>query len=263
MSSLTGTVGAQARILFSIGSRILQMKTRESPLGILSSLIEPLATILMMTLIFTAIRFRVPGLGDYLMLFFMTGTIPISIFRGGAMSAEQGYRQLRKVLVLPHLRPLDLMMGGTFLNTMVLTLLMVLMTAFFIVVYGVSWPENIAMCFVPLLGNSLLGLGIGAINITIKTWFPFWGVIFGTVTGPLGILSGMFFTAESMPPKIQAILYYNPLLHSTELLRTYFYPEFHSNFFDPLYYWGWVFGALAVGLLCERTFRYRLLHSKR
>jgi len=61
-----------------------------------------------------------------------------------------------------------------------------------------------------------------------------------------------------IPPQVLGILYWNPFFHSTDLCRSYFFPDYTSDFFDPYYYYGWVVGALAIGLACERTFRYRL-----
>ena len=256
------SIGSQARIIFTIASRDTQIKHSESPIGILSSLLEPLATLLLMTLIFTSIRMRHAGMGDYLLLFLMTGILPISQFKGAAMSGERTFRRMRKTLALPRLRPLDLILGGILSNFLAVGALFICITMFFHIVYNTEEPYELFMSMVPAIGNACIGFGFCCVNITIKTWFPFWGTIFGIVMTPVGIMSGMFFTAQTMPPSIQAILYWNPFMHSTELTRMFFFEDFHSDFFDPYYYFSWVGGSLFVGLLVERTFRYRLLGSK-
>ncbi|WMS40973.1 ABC transporter permease [Acuticoccus sp. MNP-M23] len=261
-TTLSGTFVAQSRIIWTVATRLLQLKTRESPLGVFSSLIEPLAMILMMTLVFSTIRMRVPQAGDYLMLFFMTGIIAINVFKQGQMAGEQGYMRLRRVLGLPHVRPIDLMVSGIFTNTLVMISLFLGMTVFFCVVYDAPWPQNLMLSLAAPVCNSFIALGFASLNAVIKTWFKFWGVIWSTVTMPLAICSGMFYTAESMPLSVQKILFYNPILHSTEFVRSVYFEDYNSGFFSPAYYFSWVIGALVLGLLLERTFRYRLLNVK-
>jgi capsular polysaccharide transport system permease protein len=225
---------------------------------VLSALVEPLATIAMLTLVFSAIRLRAPGSGDFVMLFLMSGVIPISTFKSSAAGADRAFITMRRALILPQLRPLDLITGGVLVRLVSFVTLFVLITLFFRLIYDTPEPEILILALVPLFGNALMGLGMGSINLVIKSWFPFWGIIFNIVTAPLGILSGIFFNASMLPPKIVDILYYNPFFHSTELCRQFFFPDYTSPMFDPYYYGGWVFGLLAVGLLCERFFRYRL-----
>ncbi|MBJ3775105.1 ABC transporter permease [Acuticoccus mangrovi] len=255
-------ISAQARILYAVAARDVMLKHRESPLGVLTAVVEPLATIGMMTLAFSLIRLRDPGLGDYLMLFLMTGIIPISIFRLSSLGGERTFMKLRRSLVLPHLGVLDLVIGGILANFLTLAALFLLITVFFKLVFKVVEPEYWILSLFPGFCNALIGFGFCMVNMTIKSWFPFWGNIFSIITTPLGIASGMFYTADRLPPQVVAYLYYNPFMHSTELTRTFFFPEYTSQFFDPIYYGGWVVGSVAVGLLCEWIFRYRLIGSK-
>lgn len=261
-TSIGQSISAQARIIYACATRLLQMKTRESPLGVFSLLLEPIATIGVMTLVFSYVRFRVPRLGDYIMIFLMTGILPISLFRQGIIGADSGFMRLRRLLVMPQIQPTDLMLAGVMLSLLVLWTLFVSFTVFFHYVYDMEWPENLIFCFIPAFCNAMFGYGVGMINMVIKTWWRYWGTLFGIAMAPIGIMSGMFYTVENMPLQVQKILYYNPLMHSTELVRTYYFWEYNSTFFDPFYYYGFTFGALLVGLMCERFFRYRLLHQK-
>jgi capsular polysaccharide transport system permease protein len=69
----------------------------------------------------------------------------------------------------------------------------------------------------------------------------------------------MFYTAQTAPPMALPYLWYNPLFHSTELMREYYYYDYTSPIFDPYYYYGWALTSLAVGLALERLLRHRLL----
>ena len=259
MAHFAEALSAQARIVWAVAVRDAIARNRTSPLGVLTALVEPLATISILALIISQVRMRVPEMGDYLVLFLMTAVIPITLFRAGAANVERAMIVMHRALVLPQLRPLDLMLGALLVHFVTLVALFLCLTVFFGLVFKVPMPENIMLALVPCIGNALLGLGAGAINLSIRTWFPFWSKIFGIVIGPIGIMSGLFYTASSMPESVQRILYYNPLMHSTEMCRSFYFNEFESSFFDPTYYFGWVFGVLFVGLACERLFRYRMM----
>lgn len=262
-TSIGHSISTQARVSYACGARLLGQKTRETPLGIFSAWVEPLATIFIMTLVFSSVRFRVPTLGDWLMIFLMTGILPISVWRQSVIQGDSAVQRLRRVFVMPQIQPVDAMFAGVMTSLLVIWTLFLGITFFFVLVYDMDWPQNLVFCFIPAFTNTMMALGFAMINLVIKTWWRYWGVVFATVTGPIGIMSGMFYTIDRMPKQVQDILYYNPLMHSTELVRTYYFKEYTSTFFDPLYYYGFSFGILLVGLMCERLFRYRILHLKK
>ena len=55
------------------------------------------------------------------------------------------------------------------------------------------------------------------------------------LTKPLFIISGMFYTFESLPPQAQAVLWYNPLLHAVGLMRSGFYGGYDAYYVSPGY----------------------------
>ncbi|WP_420392632.1 ABC transporter permease [Acuticoccus sp.] len=262
MASIAASLTSTARVVYSVAQRDTQSKHAESPIGLFAMVLEPFAMMCVMSVVFATIKMRVPGMGDYLMLFIMTGTLPLSMFRGGVSSAERAARKMKRALVLPQIQPIDLVMGGILANFLAVLALYLVITAMFHFFYGTDEPEALLLSIVPAVCNACIALGFACLNMVIKTWFKFWGFIFAMATAPLNICSGMFYTAESLPPKIQEVLWWNPFLHSTELTRTYYFPEFESGFFSPSYYFAWVIGAPLVGLTLERMFRYRLLRSK-
>ena len=204
-----------------------------------------------------------PTLGDWLMIFLMTGILPITVFRQSVTQGAAAVNKLRRVFVMPQVLPFDAMVAGVLTALLIIWTLFMGITIFFVLFYDMRWPQSLVLCFVPAFSNTMLGLGFAMLNLVIMTWWKYWGTVFSTLTAPIGIMSGMFYTIDRMPKQVQDILYYNPLMHSTELVRTYYFKEYTSTFFDPLYYYGFSFGILLVGLMCERLFRYRILHLKK
>ena len=53
----------------------------------------------------------------------------------------------------------------------------------------------------------LLGLGFGTLNCVLFGFLPTWRNIWNVLTKPLFLMSGMFYTFESLPQRAQAILW--------------------------------------------------------
>ncbi|ORE95523.1 ABC transporter permease [Acuticoccus yangtzensis] len=261
MASVGEAVSRQAGVIYSVAMREAQTRNVESPVGVFSMVLEPVAMLTMMTIIFTYVRLRTGGMGDYIMVFLMTGIVPLSVFRSSVTGGDRTYNRMKRLLVLPNMQPIDLVIGGILLQLLAMMGLYTLITFFFHYFYGTDTPEYFWLSMLPAMGNCCIAFGFCMLNMVIKLYFKFWGTLFGILTGPLNIVSGMFFTAETLPPAMLKYLYYNPFMHSTELTRSFYFPEYTSHFFDIYYYGGWCAGGIVVGLLLERAYRYRLLHA--
>jgi capsular polysaccharide transport system permease protein len=262
MANLVHSLTVQARVVYAVMSRELRVRHISSPVGVFSALVEPLGTLLVFATIMTYIRFRHPSIGESLILFLMTGIFTLSCFRGGLSGAERVFERMKRSLAIPEISPLDLMLAGALVNFLTIAVLFHGITAFYILVYDADVPKSVLLPMVPMAGVMLMGIGFAGINMTIKIWFPFWGKIFSTLIAPINILSGMFYTADTVPPMMLKYVSWNPLFHATEACRQWYFPSYDSPMFDPWYFFSWVFGLLFVGVLCERFFRYRLLALK-
>src|SRR5690606_23977415 len=62
------------------------------------------------------------------------------------------------------------------------------------------------------------------------SFYPVWQRIWGIISRPLFIISGVFFTFESMPEAIRTVLYWNPLVHVVGETRRGFYPAYDGDY---------------------------------
>ena len=61
-------------------------------------------------------------------------------------------------------------------------------------------------------------------------FFPTWKNVWSMFSRPIFLLSGVLYIYESVPTAFQAILWWNPLLHVTGLMRSGFFGSY-----DPAY----------------------------
>jgi capsular polysaccharide transport system permease protein len=60
-------------------------------------------------------------------------------------------------------------------------------------------------------------------------------MIWSQITRVMYFCSGIFYVAEKMPPRIRAVLIWNPILQCIELLRSGFYSGFAPPWLEPGY----------------------------
>jgi len=64
---------------------------------------------------------------------------------------------------------------------------------------------------------------------------------------------------EAVPAGAQAVLWWNPLVHVTALMRAGFYPTYEPTFVSPVYVMLFALAPLALGVLLLRVLKARML----
>ncbi|MEP1945520.1 MAG: hypothetical protein ABJJ20_01770, partial [Lentilitoribacter sp.] len=75
------------------------------------------------------------------------------------------------------------------------------------------------------------------------------------------IASGVIFIYEDMPPLAQDILWWNPVLHGTGLVRSGFYPTYHPSYVSLEYAFAVALILMAIGLFFLRAYQGKVLNS--
>ena len=259
MNNLGSPLQIFVRNTFSMVLREMRSKFGEQKLSYAWALLEPLGWVLMMSLIFMAMGSHVPPVGDSFVLFFSTGLVPFSAFRDTGNVVRSAVKQNKPLLFFPIIKPID-----AFVSRAVLELLTQI-TVFAIIVgthtfaYQAPLHADWVNVIIPFVLLAIMGFNIGIINCVIGAHFHAWEQIWGVISRPMFILSGIFFVADAMPSEVRAVLSWNPMMHCIEWLRTGFYPEFNSTFVDVGYVLSFTFGGLFVALVLERIFRNKIL----
>jgi len=95
----------------------------------------------------------------------------------------------------------------------------------------------------------LLGLGIGVINCAVTGLFPVWDVVWSMITRPLFIASGILYLYDDLPQLAREILWYNPLIHITGLMRQGFFPTYKPIYINEVYVIITALVSLVLGLI--------------
>lgn len=227
---------------------IREMITRygRSPGGYIWALIEPAGMIILLSLAFSQF-IHLPPLGTSFILFYATGYLPFHAYADIAMTTGQSVKVNKSLLHLPMIRPIDTIISRYLLG--LLTLIIVSFIIFAAMLYftddRVSFSP--APLLVALFTASFLGLGAGTLNAILFQFFPAWERVWPIISRPLFLVSGVFYTVESLPSAAQSIIVWNPLVHVIGTARMAFYPSYNGDYIDLLYVFAIAIGSFLIG----------------
>jgi capsular polysaccharide transport system permease protein len=149
----------------------------------------------------------------------------------------------RQLMQFPAVTPIDAVLARFILS--VLTIIVVTVLIFTALFWLVDDPVQLALgpVFSGMGAAMLLGLGVGTLNAVIFVFVPIWERVWVIINRPLFIISGVFFTFESLPRQAQEILWWNPIVHIVGEVRSGIYPIYEGAYVSLLY-------VLGVAVLC-------------
>lgn len=246
------------RVLFALTVREMSTTFGQSWGGYFWAIAEPLGGILLLSLIF-GIALRTPPLGTSFMLFYASGYIPYNTYRVVSSEVTASLRSNRGLLSYPVVTMLDAVLSKFIFSTLTMLLVMVILYGSILATLG--QPVNIDFGLVALaffLG-ALFGLGVGALNCVLFTFFPVWRSIWKILSRPKFILSGVLFLYEAVPPGMQELLWFNPLAHVIGLMREGIYGGYHPDYVSVPYVVGVSVSLFVTGAYLLRRHATALL----
>lgn len=232
-------------LLKELVKRGIKLKYRRSYLGIMWSLLEPLLTMIVLTLIFSNLLGR--GGKEY-PVYILSGRLLYSFFSQGTTYALKSIRSnssmIKKVYIPKYLYPLS----GVLFNYIIFIISM-LVLALVMTVLGIKPTLYLLQAFVPLLILFLLTLGVGMILSTIGVFFRDMEYLWGVATMLIMYASAIFYYPETiLDAQTGWILRYNPLFAIISNFRSALFGE-PMDLFYTFYSLGFSAAALVIGVV--------------
>jgi len=235
------------RVVVALVIREMQSRFGTKPGGYAWAIVDPLAHVATMTIIFSAFA-RTPAIGKDFGLFFASGYLPFTFYQGMSTFIAGAIRANKNLFSYPVISPFDAMVARyilQFVTSVAVTIVVMLLCT----TEGGSLSQlNLGMAIEAAISASLIGMGIGMINVSLFEKFPLYENIFGIINRPMFMVSGVFMLPDSMPGPIHQTLMWNPLVHVVMWFRQAIYPEYMAYGIDKLYVLKCVCLVLATGL---------------
>lgn len=219
-----------------------------SPGGYVWAILEPVAAIAVLSAVFSA-GFKSPPIGNNFPLFFAAGYLPFALFNEVSLKIAQSLRFSKQLLAYPAVKYTDAILARLILNTLTQLLVAFLVVAGIEIIFDLNTIIRIGPIFVGLAMAVALGFGIGTMNCYLMTAFPVWERVWRIATRPLVLISGVIFLYENMPTAAQDILWYNPLVHVTGVMRRGFFISYEADYVSAVYAFGTALVLAAFGML--------------
>jgi len=235
------------RVIIALMMREMTTRYGRSAGGYLWALLEPIGMIAVLAIVFSQ-ALRSPQLGDSFPLFFATGYMAFGYYGELSNFASAAIAMNKPLLTLPRVTPIDAVFARFLLQFITLSVTTI------IILGGIMWMEDIhtVLDYASILKAvgyaSILGLGVGITNTVIFAFVPTYQNVWKIITRPMFLISGVFFIMEDLPDAVQSILWWNPVIHATALMRKGFYPLYDASFVSELYLGGLGIGFVTLGL---------------
>ncbi|MFZ0242468.1 MAG: ABC transporter permease [Desulfobacterales bacterium] len=254
MTGLQAAARVQGRVVWALMLRETKTLFGKHKLGYLWALINAAFSIG----IFWAIRdfggFAAPH-GMSTPVFLIGGFIPWYLFSDTVSSGLNAVGGNRALLAYPQVFPLDVLTARALLQgAMYVCVMAVLLGVAQAMDYRVTLRDP-ARILEALTLTLFLGYGMGALCSALNLMWPATARVVPLILRVMFFVSGLFFSVDAMPLTAQRYLFFNPLSHVIESLRSGMSAGFSSRFAYLPYVFGFVLVTLFLGLLLERYSR--------
>lgn len=202
-------------VLVQFVQRDFKTKYRRSVLGILWSVLNPLGTMIVMTIVFSSFfRFNIPNFPVYL----MCGQLIFNFFNEASVASMNSIVNngslIQKVYIPKYLLPLSSVLSSlvNLLTSFIALVIVLLFTR-----TPISW--TVLLIFIPILYTMVFAYGLGLILSVIATSFRDMQHLYGVITVAWSYLTPIFYPMDILPENIAVIVKFNPLTQFVEMMR--------------------------------------------
>lgn len=194
-------------LLSELIKKDIKLKYRRSKLGILWTLLEPLLTMIVLSLVFSELR----GNNDRTFpVYILTGRLLYSYFSNGTKVAARSIRShssmMRKVYIPKYMYPLS-----SILSNFVIFLISLIVLVGVSIVLRIPITFHVLEAFYSLVILFMLTLGVGLILATMEVFFRDLEYLWGVVLMIIMYCSAIFYPAKMLKGNKSIILDLNPL----------------------------------------------------
>lgn len=233
---------ATFRSVMALILREMSTKYGRSPGGYAWAILEPLGGILVLGF-GLSILIKTPPLGTSFLLFFATAFLPFTMYQQLTIDIGRCINFSRALLFYPAVTWVDAVLARFILTVLTSIMVMCILFTGLLIATDTRALLDVSTIIEAVALMALLGLSIGVLNCVLFGLIDVWMQVWSIATRPLFFISGVFFLYEDMPSSIQGLLWYNPLLHITGLMRRGFYGNYEADYFSATY-------VISVSVIC-------------
>lgn len=242
------------RSVFALILREARVRHGRSRLGYAWAVVEPFAVTGAMIYVFVASGMH--GTGYDYGPFYASGILAFTYFRHASSFIGTALEANTPLFSYPRVRELDAALARLILDTITSLLICCLLFAALSLLIGTDPPHDLPLMLVSYFGLGLLAFGAGLNIAALQRRLSMAVYIYNMVMAPAFILSGTFYSLDSVPYELRRLLVWNPIIHGVEGFRAGYITGQSDQYVDlPFLYF--------VGLVLTFTGMAQVMLSKR
>jgi len=209
------TLKRYRHLLFLMVKRDFVQRYRRSVLGILWSVLNPLLTMMVLTMVFSQIfRFNIDNFPVYV----LSGQLIFNFFNDAASQAMGSIVNngalIKKIYVPKYIFPVTKITSSIVnMSFTFIAFLIVFITT------GERFNPTMLLVILPMLYTFIFALGVGMLLSSIVVFFRDISYIYGVGITLLMFLTPIMYPVELLPPRIYHLIHFNPMFHYVSYFR--------------------------------------------
>ena len=231
-------------LLLLMVKRDFVTRYRRSVLGVFWSLLNPVLTMLVLTMVFSLLfRFEIPNFPIYL----LSGQIIFNFFSESTnramVSVINGAGIIRKVYIPKYIFP-----ASCILSSLVNFAFSFAAFLFIFVVTRAPFHWTMLLIPIPILYLFVFSLGVGLLLSSMAVFFRDMTYIYGVGITLLMFLTPIFYPASILPDRVYHLIHLNPLFHFVNYFRELALNGNFPGLWANIICAGFALAALSLGL---------------
>lgn len=256
--TIVDSIAQRVHVIRAFILRDMRSRYGRSYVAYLVAILWPLTHLVGLTFLVSLMRGNTPLYGDETAVFIATGAIPYILVMYPSRLVSSTIDNNRSLFVFPVVRAIDMLIGRIIIEFLTASVVLALFFA------GVSafgfdiMPKDTQQAGLAILVTIYFSIAFGMLSAIIAALFRFWHVAMAVLMVGLYLTSGIFTPVSTMSSQFRDILWFNPLAHCVEWLRSSYYVGYGEGFISRGYIIWWANGMLFLALLGERFIRGKL-----
>jgi len=240
--------------------RELQTRFGSKKLGYFWAIAEPVLIVFIFTLIKNILHPRAFA-GISYPVFLASGFIGYYMFKNITLRAMNSFDANKALFIYKQVKPFDTIIARALVEILIAAIIIVIFL--FVGWYlGVDLRcKNILGVIVAYLWLALFGISLGIFLAVVGFFYPNLKKIVNLIFMPLFFISAIFYTLDSLPPPLQKILIFNPLVHFMEMIHGNFFYSLDTHNVNYLYMAFWTLVPLYLGLWIYKKAEKKIIMS--
>lgn len=257
-ANLADGFAVQTRVIGALILRDMRTRFGRSFVGYLVIVGWPLSHLLAITGVYILTQ-RLAPIGASVPIFVATGVLPYILCLYPSRTMMLALIQNQPLLYFPIVKTTDIVFARGILE-MITAFWVTAIFAILLYIAGVDIaPLHYQEAIQAMAAIVYFGFTLGFIGAILCKLVRAWLVVQIVVLIAMYLTAGVFFMPAGMPDEIQNYLWFNPLLHCVEWLRSAYYDGYGYGMLSREYLLGFSTCLLMLGLVIERAVRGELL----